>query len=431
MARTKRDAKIDSRSARARLTARKEPYWTALAKGAYLGYRKGDQRGSWIARFRSEKNKQCYKCLGSADDLTEADGACVLSYVQAQQRAQLFFADQAAHIAGAPALNLKYRVADSINDYFQSYEKRSGKALDRMVSVARNHILPELGHVPIANLTKRQIETWRDKLVETPPRVRCGRDRQAQFKAPVDDADYLRRRRSSANRVLTIFKAALNRAFEMDIIKSDAAWTKIKPFRAVDVGRILYLRDDELVRLINSCEPDFRQLVIAAIMTGCRYGELTALRVCDFDHASGTILVSTSKSGKPRRVSLIDEGRDFFLSHTAGRTKNARIFTKPNEKPWNPSDQTRRFNVAAALAHIEGCTFHGLRHTYASRAIMGGAPLAAVARQLGHSDTRMVEKHYGHLAPNYVADVFRSAYKPLGIAGGQKLIPMKKGRFAA
>ena len=41
---------------------------------------------------------------------------------------------------------------------------------------------------------------------------------------------------------------------------------------------------------------------------------------------------------------------------------------------------------------------------------MGGAPLAVVAAQLGHSDTRMVEKHYGHMAPSYVADTVRASF---------------------
>jgi len=46
---------------------------------------------------------------------------------------------------------------------------------------------------------------------------------------------------------------------------------------------------------------------------------------------------------------------------------------------------------------------------------MRGVPLAVIAAQLGHSDTRMVEKHYGHLAPNYVADTVRAAFGTLGL----------------
>jgi integrase len=59
--------------------------------------------------------------------------------------------------------------------------------------------------------------------------------------------------------------------------------------------------------------------------------------------------------------------------------------------------------------------FHCLRHTYASHAIMNGAPLLVVAKNLGHSDTHMVEKHYGHLAESYVADAIRPAAPRFGI----------------
>jgi integrase len=52
-------------------------------------------------------------------------------------------------------------------------------------------------------------------------------------------------------------------------------------------------------------------------------------------------------------------------------------------------------------------SFHGLRHTWASLAVMNGVPLMVVAKNLGHTDTRMVEKHYGHLAPSYVTDAIR------------------------
>ena len=51
--------------------------------------------------------------------------------------------------------------------------------------------------------------------------------------------------------------------------------------------------------------------------------------------------------------------------------------------------------------------FHALRHTWASLSVMGGMPLMVVAKIFGHADTRMVERHYGHLAPSYVADAVR------------------------
>jgi len=59
---------------------------------------------------------------------------------------------------------------------------------------------------------------------------------------------------------------------------------------------------------------------------------------------------------------------------------------------------------------------------------MKGVPLAAIAAQLGHSDTRMVEKHYGHLAPSYVAETVRAAFGPLGLVGPSNVLVAPLGR---
>ena len=72
--------------------------------------------------------------------------------------------------------------------------------------------------------------------------------------------------------------------------------------------------------------------------------------------------------------------------------------------------------------------FHGLRHTYASRLAMRNVPLAVIAAQLGHSGTRMVEKHYGHLSPGYVADTVRAAFGTLGIVDPSNLTPIAAAR---
>jgi integrase len=58
--------------------------------------------------------------------------------------------------------------------------------------------------------------------------------------------------------------------------------------------------------------------------------------------------------------------------------------------------------------------FHILRHTWASLAIMNGVPLQVAARNLGHADTRMVEKHYGHLSTSYIADAIRAGAPRFG-----------------
>ena len=74
-------------------------------------------------------------------------------------------------------------------------------------------------------------------------------------------------------------------------------------------------------------------------------------------------------------------------------------------------------------------SFHALRHTWASLAAMNGVPLMVVAKNLGHADTRMVEKHYGHLAPSYVADAIRAgAPRFAGAETPSSVVPMPVGK---
>ena len=76
------------------------------------------------------------------------------------------------------------------------------------------------------------------------------------------------------------------------------------------------------------------------------------------------------------------------------------------------AEASRRAGISPAA------NFHVTRHTFASHAIMNGAPLMVVAAALGHVDTRMVEKHYGHLSPSYAADAIRKAAPRFGIKPG-------------
>jgi integrase len=93
------------------------------------------------------------------------------------------------------------------------------------------------------------------------------------------------------------------------------------------------------------------------------------------------------------------------------------------------SEQQRPLSAACTAARIDPTVnFHGLRHTYASRLAMRGVPLAVIAQQLGHADTRMVERHYGHLAPSYVADTVRAAFGTLGILEPLNVVPIGGAR---
>jgi integrase len=201
----------------------------------------------------------------------------------------------------------------------------------------------------------------------------------------------------------------------------------VKPFRGVDAPRLRYFTQDEVRRLINAAQGSFRNLVKAALFTGCRYGELTRLRAGDFNSDSGTVFVAESKSGKSRHVVLTDEGQRFFETLTAGRPADTLVLTNASGMVWAPSHQIRLMAEACSAARITDGSFHILRHTAASHLVMAGVPLNVVAHNLGHSSTLMTERHYAHLAPSYVAETIRKFSPSFGTADDSNIVPIARG----
>ena len=276
-------------------------------------------------------------------------------------------------------------------------------------------------------MTTELLRKWHVGLAKVPPRVRTKPGQAQQHREFDGSEEAARRRRSSANRILTVLRAALNHAFHDGKAASDVAWRKVKPFKGVDAARIRYLTIAEAKRLIHAADPEFRSLVQAALQTGCRYGELTRLEVSDFNADSGTLAVRQSKSGKPRHVVLTDEGVGFFTQLAAGRSGGELLLRRSNGEAWKASHQGRPMADACERAKIKPrISFHGLRHTWASLAVMNGTPLLVVAKNLGHSDTRMVEKHYGHLAPSFVADAIRAGAPKFGFKPDRKIATLPK-----
>jgi integrase len=430
MARTVRNAKIDTRSARLKLPERREPHWTPISAGCAIGYRRGAKGGTWVARFRDGGGKQHYEALGAADDARDADGLTVHSFSQAQEKAREFFAKSARQLAGQVAPDSRLTVADALDAYFSDREQRGSKGLAKDRAAARARILPELGAVELAKLTTKRIRDWQSGLASSPKLARAPRvatDRKVRA-LDTTDVDAVRARRATANRTLTVLKAALNHAFHEGRVASDDAWRKVRPFREADAPVVHFLSNDECRRIVNASEGAFRNIVKGALVTGCRYGELTRMRAADFNVEAGTITVRESKSGKPRHVVLTDEGRALFVELTVGRTGRDLVFLRDDGRTWGPSHQQRPLEAASVHAKIEpAATFHILRHTYASALAMRGVPMGVIAAQLGHADTRMTERHYAHLSPSYVAETIRAALPALGIVDKSSVTTLKVG----
>jgi len=151
-------------------------------------------------------------------------------------------------------------------------------------------------------------------------------------------------------------------------------------------------------------------LVTAALLTGCRYGELAALQVRDFNPDSESLYIAKSKSGKTRHVHLTEEGVAFFARMSTGRSGTELILRRSNGARWGKSHQDRPMREACkGAAIIPPASFHILRHSYATLALMAGAKAMVLAEKLGYRDTRMIELHYGHLTRGHVREEIRKA----------------------
>ncbi len=414
MAKATRDAKLETRTARASLRMDHEPYWRLISEGLYLGYRKGRRGGKWLMR-QYIQGKYQKRVLGLADDHRDSNGIDVLTYFEAQDKARKL-ADQAVKIeAGIPAG--PYTVEDAINDYL-AWAKMNNTGFKQAEYNAKAYILPILGKKRVDELTTREIRKWHEGIASSPPRLRSSKFGEQKFGSlPDDDLDAKRRRKATANRVLTILKAALTRAWEEEKVKNDHAWRKVKPFKNVDAAGVRYLSTTECKRLINVCEPDFRQLVQAALYTGARYGSLIKMRCHDYNGDAGSIHIKKPKSGRSFHIPLTNEGQAFFEAVTAGRPGLDVIFLKNDGSPWAQSQQHRRIREACDLAKIHPrISFHHLRHSYGSLLAMRNVSIQTIATAMGHADTRMTHRHYAHLSPGHVAKEIRKNLPSFGKA---------------
>jgi len=426
MARSARNSSLETRTARAKLRIRRAPYFAKIAKGLSLGYYRGTVAGNWIARFYRGAQAYDTTAIGAADDTLEADGITVFDYWQAQEQARQW-GERQRLIAAGDVRKGAYTVADAVTDYLTEIRAEKKPAAVKGAEYVLNAwILPELGAVQVEKLTTDRLNRWRNKLATQPKRVRTKLSATEQAtRATPDEEDARRARKATANRILTVLKAVLNRAFHADRVASDATWRKVKPFKRVDEAVVRYLSVAEARRLAQACAEDFRKLVQAALLTGCRYAELTRLKCGDFNADSGTLAIRLSK-GKMRHVVLTEEAQGAFDGWTADRPPSDLVFLRTDQTAWGTSHQKRPLEGASARAGIvPAVTFHILRHTHGSQLAMKGVSMGVIASQLGHADTRMTEKHYAHLAPSYVAQTIRASFPKLGFHANDIIVPFR------
>ena len=158
-------------------------------------------------------------------------------------------------------------MSDALDDYLKGF---AGKDIDNTRRRIEAIIRPQLGQYNIAKLTPGNIVDWHMELSKSPARLRTAKGALQNYRPTADTSDGRRSRRSSANRTLTILKAALNVAYRNEKVAGDDAWRRVKAFSKTDAPRLRYLEENEARRLVTACNADFRPIVKAALLMGAR-----------------------------------------------------------------------------------------------------------------------------------------------------------------
>lgn len=358
--------KIDSKTQRAKLDPRREPYWSRIEEGFFLGYRKIDQGdGTWIARVR-EDGKQKYQALGTFDDY---DNAAKAARDWQQQRGQ-----------GVTKTDLT--VSDVCREYVTHLKTENGAASSRDAEIRFKRLVYDapIGKIILAKLKTTDVRAWINKQLAT---------------EDDDDEEDLRRSKDTANRCLASFKAALNFALKDRLVATDAGWKTITPFRGVGRRREHLLTQAERTSLLEACPDDLKRLVKGLLLTAARPGEIAKATVADFDKRQGTLILC-GKTG--RRIATVSTtARTFFAEQIKDKLPSAYILTNEYGQQWKKDDWKKPFKAASKKAKLpDNIVMYHLRHAAISEMILAGMQTSLIAMLAGTS-TAMIDKHYGHL----------------------------------
>jgi integrase len=273
----------------------------------------------------------------------------------------------------------------------QATQRTVADAIDRYIE----HTLPHKKHNKDQRTVKSRLRWWRDEL---------GRYALANVSPAVlvECRDKLQRGRSPAtvNRHLAALSAVFRTAIE------EWFWIEVSPMRNIRYlgeprGRTRFLSDDERKALLAECRasrsPWIYPVVVVALATDMRRGEILGLTWADVDLQRQTATLRETKNGEMRVVPLTGHALD--LIRELRKNKVQRIDGKVF-----PEDFREAFENAVQRAGIDDFRFHDLRHSAASYLAMNGATLMEIADVLGHKTLQMV-KRYAHLTEQHTRSV--------------------------
>lgn len=268
----------------------------------------------------------------------------------------------------------------------------------------RFHIVPRLGHLRLDQVTYAVIEDFKLALAQTP--INTGK---TYVGLKLDPKSKKTLSGKTINNVLTCLRRMLVVARKRGLIEfvPDVEWLKRDH---VDFD---FLDFDEAERLLAAAHGEWRTMILTALRTGMRHGELIGLRWEDVDLVAGRIVVrqnvvngriGTPKSGKPREIPLGIEARTALKEHR--HLRGPLVFCSMSGGLLGTVDTRLPLWRACKKAGLRQIGYHVLRHSFASHLVMRGASIKAVQELLGHSSIQLTMR-YAHLAPEVVNETVR------------------------
>jgi integrase len=295
--------------------------------------------------------------------------------------------------------------------HFDTVESRRRTVAD-LLDRYRNEVLPkkegcsrsqpgqldwwksEAGHLLLADLTPARIAEFRDKLLHSPRNPRRANHR---VKQPLS-----RHAPATVNRYLAVLSHACTIAMKEWAWLDDNPLRKVRKLREAK-GRDRFLSDDERKSLLQACteskSPHLHLIVVLAISTGMRRGEILSLCWGQIDLDRKRITLHKTKNGDTRSIPLVGLAFDLMTARRPAEVKPTdRVFAAKSDD--SNVEIKKGWAVALKAANLSEFRFHDLRHTAASYLAMNGATLLEIAAILGHRTLAMV-KRYAHLTDTH------------------------------
>jgi integrase len=267
-------------------------------------------------------------------------------------------------------------------------QKKSQKTQSGMLAWWRT----ALGHYTLADIRPALIADFRDQLLkETTSR--------GSQRSPATARKYL---------------ALLSHVFTVAV--KEWGWIESNPVIKVTKpkeprGRVRFLEDPERQALLEACRsssnPYLYPVVLLAISTGMRRGEIMSLKWGDIKFADGVIIIHESKNDERRSVPLATSAKLALQRLSKIRRIDTGLLFPSKQNPTKPIDLRKAWETARSDSGVKDFRFHDLRHCTASYLAMNGATQLEIAEVLGHKTLQMV-KRYSHLSKPHTHSVMAS-----------------------